>query len=239
MSPRRTAVATAAVRESASSLVKMCTKWDLMVAWETNNALAISSLERPSATSVSTCNSRALRDVDGARIRSILPDARVAVTRSLDDARAWVRDDLSTHCPELLLSGGGDELFWWGVLEQVPGGAGLDGGDDVRFGVVGGQHDNARRCGQSGDLPGGFDAAKACPELQVHQDDVEVTGLGAGDGGLGGGDLVDHDDVELGLENGSQPRAYHGVVVGKEQSDGGHRSSLVAGGAVRSVAGGA
>jgi len=44
----------------------------------------------------------------GARIRSIFPEARVAVTRSLDDARAWVRDDLRAHRPELLLSGGGD-----------------------------------------------------------------------------------------------------------------------------------
>lgn len=44
----------------------------------------------------------------GARIRSILPDARVAVTRSLDDARAWIRDDLRAHQPEVLLSGGGD-----------------------------------------------------------------------------------------------------------------------------------
>lgn len=44
----------------------------------------------------------------GARIRAILPDARVAVTRSLDDAKAWIRDDLSALRPELLLSGGGD-----------------------------------------------------------------------------------------------------------------------------------
>ncbi len=44
----------------------------------------------------------------GARIRTILPDARVAVTHSLDDARAWVRDDLRAHHPQLVLSGGGD-----------------------------------------------------------------------------------------------------------------------------------
>lgn len=44
----------------------------------------------------------------GARIRSILPDARVAVTHSLDDARAWVRDELGAHHPDLVLSGGGD-----------------------------------------------------------------------------------------------------------------------------------
>ena len=44
----------------------------------------------------------------GARIRAILPDARVAVTHSLEDARAWIRGELSVDCPELLLSGGGD-----------------------------------------------------------------------------------------------------------------------------------
>lgn len=44
----------------------------------------------------------------GARIRSIFPEACVAVTRSLEDARAWIRDELSVRRPDLLLSGGGD-----------------------------------------------------------------------------------------------------------------------------------
>jgi diacylglycerol kinase family enzyme len=44
----------------------------------------------------------------GEHIRRILPDARVAVTSSLDEARAWVKDELVPHRPSLLLSGGGD-----------------------------------------------------------------------------------------------------------------------------------
>ena len=44
----------------------------------------------------------------GKRIRTILPNARVAVTRNLDEARTWVRDDVAKHKPQVLLSGGGD-----------------------------------------------------------------------------------------------------------------------------------
>jgi diacylglycerol kinase family enzyme len=44
----------------------------------------------------------------GEKIRAILPDARVAVTHSLEDARAWVRDDLVHARPKIVLSGGGD-----------------------------------------------------------------------------------------------------------------------------------
>lgn len=44
----------------------------------------------------------------GHHIRQILPNARVAITSSLDEARAWVRDELVPNRPEVLLSGGGD-----------------------------------------------------------------------------------------------------------------------------------
>src|SRR4051812_1015476 len=44
----------------------------------------------------------------GQQIRAILPQARVAVTRTLEDARRWIRDDLAHALPALLLSGGGD-----------------------------------------------------------------------------------------------------------------------------------
>jgi len=44
----------------------------------------------------------------GARIRNILPEARVAVTRSLEQARDFLREELSLRPPSVLLSGGGD-----------------------------------------------------------------------------------------------------------------------------------
>lgn len=44
----------------------------------------------------------------GRQVREILPRARIAITRSLEEARAWVRDDLCRDRPEVLLSGGGD-----------------------------------------------------------------------------------------------------------------------------------
>ena len=44
----------------------------------------------------------------GERIRRILPWARVGVTHSLADARAWVSAHLTARMPDVLLSGGGD-----------------------------------------------------------------------------------------------------------------------------------
>jgi len=44
-------------------------------------------------------------------IRALLPRARLAVTRSLEDARAFLRD-LARDPPSLLLSGGGDGTAW-------------------------------------------------------------------------------------------------------------------------------
>ncbi len=44
----------------------------------------------------------------GALARTMMPDARIAVTRSLDDARRWIREELAASPPSLLLAGGGD-----------------------------------------------------------------------------------------------------------------------------------
>ncbi len=44
----------------------------------------------------------------GAKIRAILPQASVRVTRSLEDARDFVREELVARPPSVLLSGGGD-----------------------------------------------------------------------------------------------------------------------------------
>ncbi|MCB9560064.1 MAG: diacylglycerol kinase [Kofleriaceae bacterium] len=44
----------------------------------------------------------------GAMVRHRLPRARVRVTRTLDDVRRWIDDELAPAPPDLLLSGGGD-----------------------------------------------------------------------------------------------------------------------------------
>ena len=44
----------------------------------------------------------------GRKVRAALPGARVRVTRSLDDVRRFIDDELGRDPPELLLSGGGD-----------------------------------------------------------------------------------------------------------------------------------
>ena len=44
----------------------------------------------------------------GRMVRDLLPRARVTVTRSLEDVRRWITDDLAPNPPALLLSGGGD-----------------------------------------------------------------------------------------------------------------------------------
>ncbi len=41
-------------------------------------------------------------------VRSVLPQARLAVTTSIEEARRWVVEELMPNPPELLLSGGGD-----------------------------------------------------------------------------------------------------------------------------------
>ncbi len=44
----------------------------------------------------------------GRRIQRILPQARVVVTHSLDDARRWVKAEIAPDRPDVLVSGGGD-----------------------------------------------------------------------------------------------------------------------------------
>ncbi len=53
-------------------------------------------------------HSRRGSDGLGARIRTLLPDAAVRVTRSLEEAHAWIRDELVRTKPRIFLSGGGD-----------------------------------------------------------------------------------------------------------------------------------
>jgi len=43
----------------------------------------------------------------GGLVRRFLPRARVALTRSLEEARTWIDQQLRTNPPSLLLAGGG------------------------------------------------------------------------------------------------------------------------------------
>ena len=55
-------------------------------------------------------NLRARRGSEGVGrlVRSLLPRARIAVTRSLEEARRWIFEEIVPNPPTLLLSGGGD-----------------------------------------------------------------------------------------------------------------------------------
>ncbi len=44
----------------------------------------------------------------GTMVRALLPRARLALTKSLEEARAWLREEVGRNPPSLLLSGGGD-----------------------------------------------------------------------------------------------------------------------------------
>lgn len=75
--------------------------------------------------------SRKGSDKMGADARHILPSARVTVTRSLEDARSFLRDELKPRPCDLLLSGGGDGTAV-GLLNEL-----RDSGIEVpAFGVL-------------------------------------------------------------------------------------------------------
>ena len=65
-------------------------------------------------------NLRARRGSEGmgGLVQRFLPRARVALTRSLDEARAWISDTLRPNPPSLLLAGGGDGTIT-GLLNEL------------------------------------------------------------------------------------------------------------------------
>ncbi|WIG93827.1 diacylglycerol kinase family protein [Myxococcus sp. SDU36] len=65
-------------------------------------------------------NLRARRGSEGmgGLVQRFLPRARVALTRSLDEARAWISDTLRPNPPALLLAGGGDGTIT-GLLNEL------------------------------------------------------------------------------------------------------------------------
>jgi diacylglycerol kinase family enzyme len=54
----------------------------------------------------------------GQLVRQFFPDARLALTRSLEEARAWIHDHLRPDPPSLLLAGGGDGTIT-GLLNEL------------------------------------------------------------------------------------------------------------------------
>ncbi len=122
------------------------------------------------------------------------------------------------------VDGGGDVLRR-GVLEQIAGGPGLDGREDVGVRAVGGEDEHRRGLGESGDAAGGLDAVHAVAHLEVHEHDVgpglpalprvgEMSQRGRAvrrfADGLDAGQFVDH---------GAEPAPYDGVVVHQEYAD--------------------
>lgn len=65
-------------------------------------------------------NLRARRGSEGVGglVERFLPRARVALTRSLEEARAWISDTLRPNPPSLLLAGGGDGTIT-GLLNEL------------------------------------------------------------------------------------------------------------------------
>ncbi len=65
-------------------------------------------------------NLRARRGSEGmgGLVQRFLPRARVALTRSLEEARAWISDTLRPNPPSLLLAGGGDGTIT-GLLNEL------------------------------------------------------------------------------------------------------------------------
>ncbi|MDY7230231.1 diacylglycerol/lipid kinase family protein [Hyalangium rubrum] len=65
-------------------------------------------------------NLRARRgsEVVGGLVQRFLPRARVALTRSMDEARTWIDQQLRTNPPSLLLAGGGDGTIT-GLLNEM------------------------------------------------------------------------------------------------------------------------
>ena len=65
-------------------------------------------------------NLRARRGTEGVGglVERFLPRARVALTRSLEEARAWISDTLRPNPPSLLLAGGGDGTIT-GLLNEL------------------------------------------------------------------------------------------------------------------------
>src|SRR5687768_10230951 len=62
--------------------------------------------------------SRSGSEVMGGLVQRFFPRARVALTRSVDEARTWIDQQLRPNMPSLLLAGGGDGTIT-GLLNEL------------------------------------------------------------------------------------------------------------------------
>src|ERR1700722_18770266 len=118
-----------------------------------NSRAAVSLLVVPAATSPSTSSSRWLSSSgSGARTRLI---SRAATEGARTEWPAAGGRAAPPHSAPRGARARAQRLVPRGVLEEVTGGARLDGGQHVAVGVIGGEHQHAGRVAAAGKLGDG------------------------------------------------------------------------------------
>src|SRR5215468_9270107 len=191
------------MRSRSPSLPSTRPTWVLTVASDRYSRRAISALDSPRPSRVSTSRSRV---VSGARAAACPAGAGCAG-----------RDD---GVPGEYSPDRGHELRRQRVLEQEPAGSGAQPGVYVLVEVEGGQQDHVGRRFGGADPRGGFDPVQVRhPDVHQHQVGLEPRGLADGRQPVGG--LADHLEVLDALQDGAQAGADEFLVVGDEQPHGG------------------
>ncbi len=86
-----------------------------------------------------------------------------------------------------------------GSLDEVPPSTGPHGGEDRAIVLEHGQHQYGEGGAGADDTTGGVDAMKV-RELEVHDDDVRLLGVGHSDGLLAGSDAANHGEATVAHE---------------------------------------
>ena len=197
----RRAIATACVRVSASSFVRMCRTWLFTVSWLMNSRPATSAFDMPSASSCRISRSRAVS------MSSRSPDEEGGHQRRVDEALA--ADDLVDRPQQRLVRR---------LLEDVALRAGLEAAAEQAALAVGGEDQD----GGLGDLLG-QDLRRLEPvhagHADVHDHDVGPASLGQRHRRRAVGGLADDPDVRRARERQAQAFADDLVVVHDQAGD--------------------
>ena len=126
----------------------------------------------------------------------------------------------------------GDDLGGGGVLEEVAGGAGSEGGEEVGVGAEGREDEDFGGIGMPADLGGGGDAVED-GHADVHQDDVGVKVADGVDCLTAVGCLADELHRRGSAEHAGQTGSDERVVVHQEQPDGRTHAVIVGSTAAR------